>query len=205
MTTGQIHARLRKLCIETDPDDAKHGLPNLTKIDRSPCNPPKQAPPPSPYLGCLPSGLTLPLTASTRSPNPSKRLANSAPSTNSEPTCLWICLCGTETHGIGRKAVVDIRVDLTTLAELQNHPGDLGRLRTRHCRHRPPSRRNTTRSTMGHHRHRRRRPTRPAIDHPTATQPGPTTCRLVSTSHLHVQRVPDARPRLRHRPHPPLR
>ena len=125
LTTGQIHARLRKLCIETDPDDAKLRFTESHEDRHVSVQPTEAGTATLTVFGVSPERAHAATNRINQIAQSLKTAGELRTIDQLRADVLIDLLCGTETHGIGRKAVVDIRVDLTTLAQLQNHPGDL--------------------------------------------------------------------------------
>ena len=129
LTTGELAARIRRLCIEADPDEAEaryaHGVADRRVVME-----------PSDIGTANLLGLDLPphrVTAVTRRIN---KMARSLRSSGENRTIDQLradvfldLLSGTKRHTTSNNAnngVVDIRVDLDTLTGLTDHPGDLG-------------------------------------------------------------------------------
>ena len=127
LTTGQIAARLRRLCIDVDPDQANTRYQQaiadrrivLTATDAG--------------TATL-AGHELPPDRASAAANRINQLARHL-KTATEPRTMdqlradvfLDLLCGDDTgQPGGKKAVVDLRVDLATLAGLADRPGELG-------------------------------------------------------------------------------
>ena len=124
LTTGQLRARLRRLCIEVDTDDAARRYGEAVADRRVVMEPVDTG-----TANLL--GMDLPpdrVTVATRRIN---RIARSLRRDGETRTMDQIradiyldLLCGAA-YGVGDSGVVDIRVDLDTLVELNERPGDL--------------------------------------------------------------------------------
>ncbi|MEZ5174606.1 MAG: DUF222 domain-containing protein [Acidimicrobiia bacterium] len=125
LTTGQLSARIRKLCITADPEDAldryeaalSHRRLTMTPtLDGTADLPAKDLPPD------LVASATRRIDALARS----LRRNNDTRTMDQLRADVFLDLLnGTSEETIGR-GVIDIRVDLDTLVELNNNPGDLG-------------------------------------------------------------------------------
>lgn len=125
LTTGQIDARIRKLAIQTDPDEAadryerafedRHVV--LTPTDQGTANL---------------TAYDLPPDRAARIVSRLNQLANQRKVSGETRTMDQLrtdvfldLLDGGPIATTGKRGIVDIRVDLETLTRLQNHPGDL--------------------------------------------------------------------------------
>jgi hypothetical protein len=123
-TTGQLRTRLQRLCIETEPDDAAlryHDAVEQRRVVIEPNNTGTAN-----YLGMdLPPDRVM---AATQRIN---RIARSLRGKDEERTIdqlradVYLDLLSGTTHTDTSRGVIDLRVDLDTLTELNNHPGDL--------------------------------------------------------------------------------
>ena len=128
LTTGQLGALIRKTCLETNPDEAAERYEHATEQRRLVMEPSVDGTAHLLAMDLTPDKAT---AAADRINDLAKKLR-----TGEEPRSMdqlradvFIdLLLGTgQSHkGRGKKAVVDIRVDLTTLAGLNNSPGELG-------------------------------------------------------------------------------
>jgi len=127
LTTGQLRARLQRLCLEVDPDDARDRYERAVEDRRVVAEPTNAG-----TANLL--GLDLPpdrVAAATRRIN---ALARSLRGTGEKRTMdqlradvLLDALLGEQERGSsgGARSVIDIHVDLGTLAGLTDHPGEL--------------------------------------------------------------------------------
>lgn len=128
LTTGQLGALIRKTCLETNPDEAAERFEHATDQRRLVMEPTVDG---SAHLLAMDLAPDKATAAADRINTLAKHL-----STGEEPRSMdqlradgFIDLLlgtGHSHQRRGKKAVVDIRVDLTTLAGLNNSPGDLG-------------------------------------------------------------------------------
>ena len=123
-TTGQLRTRLRRLCIEAEPDDAALRFEDAAEERRVVVEPNDTGT--ANYLG-----MDLPPDRVMAAAQRINRIARSLRGEGEERTIDQLradvyldVLCGTK-HDTATRGVVDIRVDLDTLTELNNHPGDL--------------------------------------------------------------------------------
>ena len=123
-TTGQLRARLRRLCIEAEPDDAAQRYEDAVQQRRVVIEPNDSGT--VNYLG-----MDLPPDRATAAAQRINHIARSLRHKDEDRTMDQLradvyldLLCGTNHDTTGR-GVVDLRVDLDTLAELNDHPGDL--------------------------------------------------------------------------------
>ncbi|MEA2025033.1 MAG: DUF222 domain-containing protein [Actinomycetota bacterium] len=129
LTTGQLAVRIRRLCIEADPDEAEARYAESV-ADRRVVMEPNETGTANLF------GLNLPphrVALLTRRIN---RIARSLRGSGESRTMdqlradVYLDLLagkhGNATSGGSKRGVVDIRVDLDTLAGLTDHPGDLG-------------------------------------------------------------------------------
>ena len=124
LTTGQLRARLRRMCIEVEPDDADrryHGAVEERRIAVEPND--------SGTANLL--GMDLPPDRVSAAAQRINRIARSLRHQGEDRSMDQLradvyldLLCGTK-HGRSNRGVVDLRVDLDTLNELNDHPGDL--------------------------------------------------------------------------------
>ena len=124
-TTGQIAARLRKLCIEVDPEEAKDRYQyavNQRHIEM------RSTEAGTANIG----GYDLPPDQAARVMSRINRIAESLRVAGEERTMDQLradvfldLLDGGELAKTGKKGIVDIHVDLETLTRLSEHPGDL--------------------------------------------------------------------------------
>jgi hypothetical protein len=126
-TTGQLRARIRKLVVEADPEDARDkyeaGLEERRVVVEA-----------NPDGTADLSGYELPADRVAEARDRINRIARTL-KTGDEPRTLdqiradvfLDLLCGSETQNTstGRRGVVDIRVDLSTLAGLAESPGEI--------------------------------------------------------------------------------
>ncbi len=128
LTTGQLAARIQKLCIDVDPDDAKD------RYDESVADRRVVSEPTTSGTAHL-MGMDLPpdrVVAITRRINEiAKHLRGHGESRTMDQlrADIFLDILGgtihTASHETAGKAVVDISVDLTTLTQLADHPGEL--------------------------------------------------------------------------------
>ena len=123
-TTGQLRARLRRLCIEAEPDDATRRYEDAVQERRIAVEANDSG-----TANLL--GMDLPPDRVTAAAQRINRIARSLRHNGEDRTMDQLradvyldLLCGTN-HTTTSRGVVDLRIDLTTLAELNNHPGDL--------------------------------------------------------------------------------
>ena len=123
-TTGQLRARLRRLCIEAEPDDATRRYEDAVQERRIAVEANDSG-----TANLL--GMDLPPDRVTAAAQRINRIARSLRHNDEDRTMDQLradvyldLLCGTN-HTTTSRGVVDLRIDLTTLAELNNHPGDL--------------------------------------------------------------------------------
>ncbi len=124
LTTGQLRARLRRLCVEVDPDDAGRRYDDAIDQRRVIAEPTDDG-------AANLTGVDLPPDRVSAATNRINQIARSLRSGGEARTMDQLradvyldLLCGTNHTGTGR-GVVDIRVDLDTLADLNNRPGEL--------------------------------------------------------------------------------
>jgi hypothetical protein len=124
LTTGQLRARIRRLCVEVDPDDAACRYDDAVENRRVVAEPTDSG-----AANLL--GLDLPPDRVSAATDRINRIARSLRGGGETRTMDQLradvyldLLCGTN-HGSARRGVVDLRVDLATLAELNDRPGDL--------------------------------------------------------------------------------
>ncbi|MCZ7532891.1 MAG: HNH endonuclease [Acidimicrobiia bacterium] len=129
LTTGQLRARIRNLCIEMEPDEAAHRYEEAVKARRLVT---EQTDAGTAHLHCLDLSPERLAEATSRINSIAKSLRRDGESRTIDQLradVLIDLLSGThdyDTLGRGsRKGSVNIRVDLATLAELNDHPGDL--------------------------------------------------------------------------------
>jgi len=123
LTTGQLAARLRRICIEADPDQARDRYNQAVAARRVVAEP---TPDGTAHLFAL----DLPPDRVSAITDHINRLARSLRGPGDSRTMdqlradvLTDLLAGSP--GVSTGGVVDIRVDLTTLARLTDHPGEL--------------------------------------------------------------------------------
>ena len=123
-TTGQLHARLRRLCIEAEPDDATRRYQDAVKERRVAVESNDSG-----TANLL--GMDLPPDRATAAAQRINHIARSLRHKDEHRTMDQLradvyldLLCGTN-HDTASRGVVDVRVDLDTLTELNNHPGEL--------------------------------------------------------------------------------
>jgi hypothetical protein len=124
-TTGQIAARLRKLCIEVDPDEAKDRYQFAVDKRHIEMRPTEAG---TANIG----GYDLPPDQAARVMSRINRIAESLRVAGEERTMDQLradvfldLLDGGKLAKTGKKGIVDIHVDLETLTRLSEHPGDL--------------------------------------------------------------------------------
>lgn len=125
LTTGQIRARIRKLCITVEPDDAD--LQYTKAVDsRRIMTMPSQTGTANFYAMDLPP--TLMESANRRIDHIAKTLRRDGEERTMDQlrADVFLDLLNGTSHTTVAKGVVDIRVDLATLAGLAENPGDLG-------------------------------------------------------------------------------
>jgi len=125
LTTGQIGARLRRLCVEMDPAEAKGRFENAVEGRRVVMQPTADGTADLLGLHLQPD----------RAAAAAERINTIARSLNiaEEPRTIdqiradvyLDILEGVETGGVGKRGVVNVVTDLETLARLADHPGDL--------------------------------------------------------------------------------
>ena len=125
LTTGQLAARLRRLCIDADPVDASRRYRKAADARRVTTEPTEAG---TAHF----HGLDLPperVAAAARRIDALARSLVSGAETRSidqlRADVFLDLLEGTGDHPVGGRGRVDITVDLATLSELANHPGDL--------------------------------------------------------------------------------
>jgi hypothetical protein len=123
-TTGQLRARLHRLCIETEPDDATQRYQDAATERRVAVEANNTG-----TANLL--GMDLPPDRATAAAQRINHIARSRRHKNEDRTMDQLradayldLLCGTN-HTTTRRGVIDLRVDIDTLTELNNHPGDL--------------------------------------------------------------------------------
>jgi hypothetical protein len=123
-TTGQLRARLRRLCIESEPDEAARRFEGAVEERRVVVEPNDTGT--ANYVGMdLPPGRVM--AAARRVDQIARSLRGRCEDRTIDQLRADVyldLLCGTK-HNAATRGVVDIRVDLDTLTELNNHPGDL--------------------------------------------------------------------------------
>jgi hypothetical protein len=124
LTTGQLRARLRRLSVKVDPDEAARRYDNAVDQRRVVADPTDDG-------AADLSGLDLPPDRVSAATERINAIARSLRGDGEIRTMDQLradvyldLLCGTG-HGTARRGVVDIRVDLDTLTQLNNHPGEL--------------------------------------------------------------------------------
>ena len=195
LTTGQLRALLRKLCLVADPEDTKRRLQRAVEDRRVvlEANPAGSA---NLLLLDLPPDVAA--AARERIDHLARRLPGDGRSMDQRRADVAIDLLTGHTKPLGR-GMVDLTVDLRTLLGLAEHPGELGGW----GRWSPtsPARSPTAKPTAGG---------RPPSSTTTATPcgggaappnhiPGPAS--PGTEPHLRVPRMPPTRPILRPRPH----
>jgi hypothetical protein len=124
MTTGQLAARIRKLCIEADPEEAEHRYTSVVRDRRLIAEP-------TPDGTANLIGLNLPpdrVAAVSRRIN---RIARSLRGRHEQRTMdqlradVYLDLLNGKEYKASGRAVVHLTADLDTLAGLTNHPGEL--------------------------------------------------------------------------------
>ncbi len=125
LTTGQLRARIRKLCIETDPDDSKIRHDRAVTDRRLVMEPTFDG-----TANLL--GLDLPTADATRAANRINTIAKSlrrhgeARSMDQLRSDVFLdLLTGTNHYPIRGRGTVHVTVDLDTLTGLTEHPGEL--------------------------------------------------------------------------------
>lgn len=125
MTTGQLRARLATMVIAIDPDAAASRYEEGVKGRRV-----WAQPNPDGTAGLL--GLDLPADRVAAAMNRIHELARAAKTADDSRTTDQVradlflnLLCGEVTGMHGRRAMVDLRIDLTTLAALDEHPAEI--------------------------------------------------------------------------------
>ncbi len=125
LTTGQLAARIRRLCMEANPDEAADRYAHRVADRRLVMEPSDDG-----TADLL--GLDLPpqrVVAVTRRINKMARGLRGSGETRTmdqlRADVFLDLLSGKGRHAAGGGGVIDIRVDLDTLAALTNHPGDL--------------------------------------------------------------------------------
>lgn len=125
LTTGQIGARLRRLCVEVDPDDARSRFENAVDERRVVMQPTVDG-----TADLL--GLHLQPDRAAAAADRINKMAQNLKTADEPRTIDQIradvyldILQGVEGDGVGRRGVVNIVTDLETLARLADHPGDL--------------------------------------------------------------------------------
>ncbi|MEN8235314.1 MAG: DUF222 domain-containing protein [Actinomycetota bacterium] len=123
LTTGQLMARIRRLCMDVDPDQAARRYEQAVADRRVIMDP-------SPFGTADLKGCDLPpdkAAAATRRINAiAKSLRRDGETRTMDQLRADVyldLLCGNKTGGKG--GTIDLRVDLDTLTELNDHPGDL--------------------------------------------------------------------------------
>jgi len=125
LTTGQLAARIRRLCLEVDPDGAACRYRDAVTHRRI-----VTQPTPDGTVDLL--GLDLPPDRVAAATDRIEALARSLRRDGETRTMDQLradvtldLLCGTGTAHAAHRGRIDLRVDLTTLMELAEHPGDL--------------------------------------------------------------------------------
>ena len=123
-TTGQLRVRLRRLCIEAEPDDAARRYEDAVEDRRVVVEPNDSGT--ANYLG-----MDIPPDRVMAAAQRINRIARSLRHKDEHRTMDQLradvyldLLCGTN-HNTASRGVIDLRVDVDTLTELNNHPGDL--------------------------------------------------------------------------------
>jgi Domain of unknown function (DUF222) len=125
LTTGQLRARIKKLCIETDPDDAQQRHDRAVTDRRFIMEPTLEG-------TCNLIGLDLPVVDATRAANRINTIAKSLRRKGETRTMDQLrsdvfldLLTGRHTHPTTGRGTVHVTVDLDTLTALTEHPGEL--------------------------------------------------------------------------------
>jgi hypothetical protein len=126
LATGQLAARLRRLCMEADPDEATRHYDQAVEERRVVAEPTETG------TANL-FGLDLPPDRVAQATARINHMARSLRGDGEARTMdqlradiLLDLLCGTDVaQSGGGRGMVDLHIDLTTLAELTNHPGEL--------------------------------------------------------------------------------
>ncbi len=125
LTTGQLAARVRRLCIEVDPDHARDRYRHAVRGRRVHAEPTESG---TAHL----LGLDLPPDRVTAAVARVNGLARSLKTKGETRTMDQLrsdvfldLLLGTASDGSGARGTVELRVDLETLAGLADHPGEL--------------------------------------------------------------------------------
>jgi Domain of unknown function (DUF222) len=125
LTTGQLRARIKKLCIEADPDDAKQRHDRAVTDRHVVMEPTVDG-------TCNLSGLDLPVADATRAANRINTIARSLRRNGETRTIDQLradvyldLLTGTNHYPTHGRGTVHLTVDLDTLTALSEHPGDL--------------------------------------------------------------------------------
>jgi hypothetical protein len=123
-TTGQLRARLRRLCIEAEPDDAPQRYQDAVTERRVAVEANDSG-----TANLL--GMDLPPDRATAAAQRINHIARSLRHAGEDRSIDQLradvyldLLCGTN-HDKTSRGVVDLRVNIDTLTELNNHPGDL--------------------------------------------------------------------------------
>lgn len=123
LTTGQLRVRLRRLCIETDPEDAQDRYETAVTDRRVVVEPTVDG-----TANLL--GLDLPpdrvAAISARIDHLAKSLRTSAESRTMDQLRADVLLDLLDGTRNATGGIVEVRVDLATLAGLENHPGEVG-------------------------------------------------------------------------------
>ncbi|NOX24282.1 MAG: DUF222 domain-containing protein [Actinobacteria bacterium] len=125
LTTGQLRARIKKLCIEADPDDAQQRHDRAVTDRRVVMEPTLDG-------TCNLTGLDLPVVDATRAANRINTIARSLRRKGETRTIDRLradvyldLLTGRHSYPTTGRGTVHVTVDLDTLTALSEHPGEL--------------------------------------------------------------------------------
>lgn len=125
LTTGQLRAKLRKLCIEADPEDAKIRYTRSVTDRRVIAEPTVDGTADLHALNLPPHRVTAAMRRINRYARRLKHAGDDRTMDQIRADVLLDLIDGTQTGIDSGRGSVHLTVDLATLAELADHPGDL--------------------------------------------------------------------------------
>ncbi|NIA24258.1 MAG: DUF222 domain-containing protein [Gammaproteobacteria bacterium] len=125
LTSGQLAARIRRLCIDVDPDDARQRYQRAVGERRLIAEPTESGTAHLLGLDLAPDRVTAAAAKIDHLARSLKTADESRTMDQLRADVFLDLLDGTPTHATKTRGVVEIRVDLETLATLSDHPGEL--------------------------------------------------------------------------------